>query len=349
MLHFGLTSEDINNLAYRLMLKRAKDNICVPVLDQVVNIFISLAKKYQDIPMLARTHGQAAIPNTLGKEMINFASRLNTQVRKLDSLQLTGKVNGFVGNCIALVFAGPEVDWISFSEHFVSSLGLEPTLITTQINFADDIIENFQAFERINNVIVNIDTDIWRYISDDWFTLEIKKGEIGSSTMPQKVNPVDFENSKGNAEIANGMFSGLSRQLAVSWWQRDLSGSTAHRNIGVGLAYSLLAYRSLLGGLKRISANEEIIQKALNDNWNILGEAVQTLLRRQGHKDPYTTVASLTKGQKIDKKSWRTWVSKLPQKTTMVKSLLKLTPETYLGNATILVDLGIQKIKVSRK
>jgi adenylosuccinate lyase len=349
MLHFGLTSEDINNIAYRLMLKRATANICLPVFDQIIDTFLTLARKYQKTPMLARTHGQSAIPTTLGKEMINFASRLNIQVRRLESLRLTGKLNGAVGNYNSLVFSSPQVDWVTFSETFVKSFGLVPNLLTTQINFADDIIEILQSFERINNVIINIDTDMWRYISDNWFTQEVKKGEVGSSTMPQKVNPIDFENSKGNAEIANGMISGLAGQLAISWLQRDLSGSTTHRNLGAGLGYSLLAARSLLTGLKRVQPNEKLIRQELNKNWAILGEAVQTLLRKLGEKDPYSMVASLTRGQEINKQSWKKWVSTLAQEKDVISLLLKLTPDNYLGNAEKLVDLGINQIKDSRK
>jgi len=349
MVHFGLTSEDINNISYRLMLERAKKEVCIPALDEVVDAFASMAEKYRDVPMLARTHGQPAVPTTLGKEMANFAIRLNTQVRKLEGTRLTGKLNGAVGNYNALVFAAPEIDWIAFSEKFVKKLGLESSLITTQINFADDMIEMFQVFERINYVLINIDADMWRYISDDWFIQEVKKGEVGSSTMPQKVNPIDFENSKGNAEVSNGMLEGLSRQLAVSWLQRDLSGSTASRNVGVGLGHGLLAYQSLLTGLKRVRPNEEVIHEELHRNWAILSEGVQTLLRRLGEKDPYSMVADLTRGQKIDAEAWHKWVVGLNQSPDVIETLLKLSPDTYIGNAPELVDLALRQIGESRK
>lgn len=349
MVHFGLTSEDINNISYRLMLERAKTDVCVPALDQVIDAFVEMAAQYKNTPMLARTHGQAAVPTTLGKEMANFAVRLNTQVRKLEKTHLTGKLNGAVGNYNALVFAAPEVDWIAFSKKFIKNLGLEPNLITTQINFADDMIEMFQAFERINYVLINIDADMWRYISDDWFIQEVKKGEVGSSTMPQKVNPIDFENSKGNAEISNAMLEGLSRQLAISWLQRDLSGSTASRNVGVGLGHGLLAYQSLLAGLKRVRSNEEIIHKELHKNWAILSEGVQTLLRKLGERDPYSMVADLTRGQKIDAEAWQVWVSGLHESPEVIETLLKLSPDTYIGNAPELVDLALKHIEESRK
>jgi adenylosuccinate lyase len=348
MIHFGLTSEDINNLSYRLMLQRATAEVCLPMLTQVVDQFAVLAKRYRNLPMLARTHGQSAIPTTLGKELANFASRLHTQVVKLESIQLTGKLNGAVGNYSALVYTAPQIDWIAFSQQFVKSLGLEPNLMSAQINYSDDMIELFQAYERVNNVLVNINGDMWRYISDGWFVQEAKKGEVGSSTMPQKVNPIDFENSKGNAEIANGMFEGLSRQLAISWLQRDLSGSTAIRNIGVGLAHSLLAYQSILTGLSRVRADERMMHGALHKNWNILGEGVQTLLRKAGVADPYSLIAELTKGQEIDVKAWKKWVISLKQKPSVTKKLLALSPDSYIGNAALLVDLTIKKIKASR-
>src|SRR4030043_440364 len=233
MIHFGLTSEDINNLSYRLMLDRARREICVPALDQVVDGFADRASQYKGIPMLARTHGQPAVPTTLGKEMANIAVRLNRQTRKLENVKLTGKLNGAVGNFNAHFLAATEIDWIAFSEKFVRSLGLEPNLFTTQIKPYDDMIELFQAFQRVNGVLLDIDQDMWRYISDDWFTQEVKKGEVGSSTMPQKVNPIDFENSEGNLTLANGVLETLSRKLPISRLQRDLSASTTIRNIGV--------------------------------------------------------------------------------------------------------------------
>ncbi len=345
MIHFGLTSEDMNNLSYRLMLQRATAEVCMSTLAKVIDQFAKLAKQYRDLPMLARTHGQPAIPTTLGKEMANFASRLHAQMMQLKAVQLTGKLNGAVGNYSALVYVSPKIDWIKFSQKFVTSLGLVPTLMSTQINYTDDMIELFQAYGRVNNVLLNINADMWRYISDGWFVQEAKKGEVGSSTMPQKVNPIDFENSKGNAEIANGMFEGLSRQIAVSWLQRDLSGSTAIRNLGVGLAHSLLAYQSLLTGLSRVKADEQAIHGALHKNWNILGEGVQTLLRQIGVADPYSLIAGLTKGQEIDSKAWGKWVISLKQKPAVTKKLLSLTPDSYIGNAGRLVDLTLKKIK----
>ena len=349
MIHFGLTSEDVNNLAYRLMLDRARKEICVPALDQVVDGFGERAKQYQGIPMLARTHGQPAVPTTLGKEMVNFAVRLNRQVRKLEDVRLTGKLNGAVGNYNAHVFAAPVVDWIAFSQKFVHSLGLEPNLFTTQINSYDDMIELFQAFQRVNGVLLDIDQDMWRYISDDWFVQEVKKGEVGSSTMPHKVNPFDLENSEGNVQMANSIWEGMDRKLAVSRLQRDLSDSTTVRNIGAGLAYGLLAYRNTLVGLQKIHPNIELMSAKLNENWVILTEGVQTLLRKVGEKDPYSMVAALSRGQRIGRYEWRSWVRGLGIADDVKERLLNLTPEAYTGYAERLVDMALEEIADSRK
>jgi len=349
MIHFGLTSEDVNNLSYRLMLDRARKEICVPSLDQVVDGFTERARQYKGIPMLARTHGQPAIPTTLGKEMANIAVRLNRQVRKLEDVKLTGKLNGAVGNYNAHVLDAPEVDWITFSQRFVHGLGLEPNLFTTQINPYDDMIELFQALQRVNGVLLDVDQDMWRYISDDWFTQEVKKGEVGSSTMPQKVNPIDFENSEGNVQVANSIWEGMDRKLAVSRLQRDLSDSTTVRNVGVGLAYGLLAYRNTLAGLGRVHPNTELMQRKLNENWTILTEGVQTILRKAGEKDPYSMVATLSRGQRIGRDEWRSWINGLEIAGNVKTKLLELTPETYIGYAEKLTDMALEEIAQSRR
>lgn len=348
MIHFGLTSEDVNNLSYRLMLDRAKREICVPALDQIVDGFADRAKQYKGIPMLARTHGQPAVPTTLGKEMANIAVRLNRQTRKLEDVKLTGKLNGAVGNFNAHLLAAPEVDWIAFSQKFVRSLGLESNLFTTQINPYDDMIELFQAFQRVNGVLVDVDQDMWRYISDDWFTQEVKQGEVGSSTMPQKVNPIDFENSEGNVQLANSVWEGMNRKLAVSRLQRDLSDSTTIRNVGVGLGYGLLAYRNTLAGLGRVHPNTELMQGKLNENWVILTEGVQTVLRKAGEQDPYTMVAGLSRGQRIGQEEWQEWVDGLPVNDAVKGTLRDLTPETYIGHAEKLTDMALTEIAESR-
>lgn len=346
--HFGLTSEDVNNLSYRLMLSRATSNVMVPTLDKVVDALVDKAQRYKEIPMLARTHGQAAIPTTLGKEMANVAFRLNRQVRKAEGVKLTGKFDGAVGNLNAHTLAAPEVDWIKFSRDFVKSLGLEPNPFTTQINPYEDMVELFQAYQRINGIFLDIDQDMWRYISDGWFAQEVKKGEVGSSTMPQKVNPIDFENSEGNVQLANSLFEGMGRKLAVSRLQRDLSDSTTIRNVGSALAYGLLAYKNTLVGLGKIHPNEAAISEALNKNWAILGEGVQTVLRRAGAQDPYSMVAELTRGQRIGPEEWKDWVQNLSIEEDTKARLRELTPEQYIGQAAKLTEMAIEEIQKSR-
>lgn len=349
MIHFGLASEDDNNLAYRLMLARAKSQVIIPALDQVVDGLVERARRFKSLPMLGRTHGQAAVPTTLGKELAIYASRLNNQVRKLENYQLTGKLNGAVGNFNAHVLAAPEVDWITFSKEFVESLGLKPNLYTTQINPYEDMIEMFQILQRVNGVFLNINQDMWRYISDDWFVQEVRKGEVGSSTMPQKVNPIRFENSEGNVQMANTIWEGMSRKLAVSRLQRDLSDSTTIRNVGLGLAYGLLAYRNTLEGLQRVRPNREVISNKLNKNWAVLTEGVQTVLRRAGEKDPYSLVANLSRGQRIGEEEWTAWVNSLPIDKQEKKRLSGLSPSTYLGYAEKLTEMAIEEIEQSRK
>ena len=349
MIHFGLTSEDVNNLAYRLMLKRATDNVCVLVLDELIDQLTARAQKYLSTPMLARTHGQAAVPTTVGKELAVFATRLNWQVLKLKEYQLTGKLTGAVGNFNALQLTYPTVDWLKFSSNFIKQFNLRPNLITTQINPYEDIIEFFQIYMRINGIIIDFAQDIWRYISDDWFVQEVKKGEIGSSTMPQKVNPIDFENSEGNLTIANGLFETLSRKLAISRLQRDLSDSTTIRNIGSVLGYSLISYKSILSGLARIRPNVEKLEKDLNKDWSILAEAVQTLLRKSKVTDPYSQIATLLRGEHIDREKWYDWVERLPIDQKQKTSLRNLSPKTYLGLAVKLTEEAITAIKASRK
>ena len=325
MIHFGLTSEDVNNLSYRLMLDRAKREVLVPALDKVVDVLVDMSDKHKATPMLARTHGQPAVPTTLGKEMVNFAFRLNGQVRKLAAFRLTGKLNGAVGNYNALELAAPEVDWVEFSRKFVASLGFEPNLITTQINPYEDDAEMFHVFQLINGIVLDFDQDIWRYISDNWFTQEAKNGEVGSSTMPQKVNPIRFENSEGNVVVANSLFEGMARKL-----------------------HSLLVYKGLLSGLARVNPNVVLMAQTLNEDWVILTEGVQTVLRRAGTEDPYSMIASLSRGQHIGKDEWQVWVDGLDIQPDIKTQLRGLTPETYIGKAVELTELAIKEIKASR-
>ena len=348
MIHFGLTSEDVNNLAYRLMLRRATDNVCVLILDELIDQLTERAQKYLSIPMLARTHGQAAVPTTVGKELAVFATRLNWQVLKLKEYQLTGKLTGAVGNFNALQLTHSTVDWLKFSQEFIKQFSFKPNLVTTQINPYEDIIEFFQIYTRINSIIIDFAQDIWRYISDDWFVQEVKKGEIGSSTMPQKVNPIDFENAEGNLTLANGILETLCRKLSISRLQRDLTDSTTIRNIGSVLGYSLIGYKSILSGLARIRPNVEKLEIDLNRDWSILAEAVQTLLRKAKVSDPYSLISSLTRGEHINEEKWQKWIRSLPIKNDLKSTLAKLMPSTYIGLAEEITKRAAKEIKASR-
>src|SRR3989338_2895539 len=348
-IHFGLTSEDVNNLAYRLMLKRATEEVALPALTTVLEELVERADKYKNLPMLGRKIGQPAIPTTLGKEIVVFASRLNSQIERLQTLKLTGKLNGAIGNFNAQDFVYPDVNWINFSTQFVQLLGLEPNLATNQINPYDDMIEYFQTYQRVNGVIIGMDQDFWRYISDNWFIQEVKSGEVGSSTMPQKVNPIDFENSEGNLTVAYGVLETLSRKLAQSRLQRDLSDSTTIRNIGTALGYSLVGYKSALAGLLRIRPNVEKISDDLNKDWAILTEPVQTLLRTAKIKDPYSLIASLTRGGHLDEAKWESLIDNLPITDDQKDKLRQLNPENYIGLAVSLTEKAIKDIRSSRR
>ena len=344
MVHFGLTSEDVNNLSHRLLLTRSRDNVILPALKNICRELTARVKIYRSIPMLARTHGQPAVPTTLGKELAVFAVRLNRQIVQFEKLTLTGKLNGAVGNFNAHMAGYPKINWMSFSEKFVRSLGFSPNLVTTQINTYDDIAEFFQVIQRINVLLIDFDQDTWRLVSDGWLKQEVKKGEVGSSTMPQKVNPIDFENSEGNLGLANSLFGFFINKLPISRLQRDLSDSTVTRSFGTALGYSLLAYESLLVGLSRVAPDTEAIEEALSADWSILTEAVQTILRRDGVADPYSLVASLTHGKRIDRNGWEKWLNKLSVPDKTLKELTRLTPENYIGLSEKIVDEALREI-----
>ena len=345
MIHFGLTSEDVNNLSYRLMLDRANKQVMQPTLNKIADTLADRAEEYAGITMLGRTHGQAAIPTTVGKEFVNTGMRLRRQINEIEGEQLTGKLNGAIGNFNAHHLSRPDVDWIAFSAAFVSSLGLEPNLYSTQINPYDDVIALFQAYQRVNNIFIDFDQDMWRYISDDWFVQEARKGEVGSSTMPQKVNPIDFENSEGNLGLANAMIEFFTRKLSVSRLQRDLSDSTVIRNFGTVFAYQLLAYKNTLLGLSKVKPNEEQIERALNHNWAILTEGVQTFLRTAGVENAYDLIKGLSRGQRIGPKEWKLWVNGLPVSEDVKKTLLSLKPLNYLGLVHELTEMGVDEIR----
>ena len=337
MLHFGLTSEDISNIAYRLMIRDALDKVIYPTLKSLAQELFQMSKKYKSVVILGRTHGQSAVPTTFGKELAVFAQRVNKQIIELKKQTLTGKLNGAVGNFNALYFTYPDLDWLKFSKKFVSSFNLYPNLLTTQINPFEDIISIFQNLHRINGVILDFDTDIWRYISDGWIKLSVKTKEVGSSTMPQKVNPIDFENSEGNLTLANGLFETINQKLYVSRLQRDLSNSTVIRNSGTVLGYSLLGYESALTGISRIDLNMERINEELEKDWSILSEALQTYLRKEGFKDSYNFISYQTKGKSFSKNSWQNLILNLPIDKKHKDYLLRLTPKSYTGLAETLV------------
>lgn len=337
MIHFGLTSEDINNIAYRLMLKNAIEKIILPNLSEVFKDLNNKAKEYKKVIILGRTHGQRAVPTTFGKEFAVFAYRLQKQINDLKKQQLTGKLNGAVGNFNALHFVSPNVNWLKFSKDFVFSFKLKPNSITTQINSFEDVISLFHALERINGVLLDFDNDIWRYISDGWLKLAVKEKEVGSSTLPQKVNPIDFENSEGNLTLANGLMQTINNKLYISRLQRDLSNSTVIRNIGTVLGYCLLGYKSLLTGISRIDVNLEQIDKDLNEDWSILSEGLQTYLRKEGFNDSYYFIMKATKGKKFNKDSWQKLISGLPINKKHKEKLLTLNPQNYIGLSEKLV------------
>jgi adenylosuccinate lyase len=331
MIHFGLTSEDINNIAYRLMLKNAIGNIILPNLIKINKELLLKTKNHKKIVILGRTHGQAAVPTTFGKEFAVFAARLEKEINFLGKQRLTGKLNGAIGNFNALHFTYPKINWLKFSKDFVASFGLLPNPITTQINPFEDIISLFQNLQRANGILLDFDNDMWRYISDGWLKLAVKEKEVGSSTMPHKVNPIDFENSEGNLTLANGLMQTMNDKLYISRLQRDLSNSTIIRNIGTVLGYCLLGYKSVLTGILRVDVNLEQIDKDLNEDWSILSEGLQTYLRKENFKNAYFYVAQYTKGKKFNKDSWQKLIEGLPVDKKHKEKLLTLTPKTYTG------------------
>ena len=335
-IHFACTSEDINNLSYALMLADARAGVLLPSLDRIIAALRRLAHQHAALPMLSRTHGQAASPTTLGKELANFVHRLRRARERIASVSLAGKMNGAVGNYNAHVAASPEVDWEPFCRRFVESLGLEFNAYTTQIEPHDAFAELFDAFARSNTVLLDLDRDIWGYISLGYFRQKLRKGEVGSSTMPHKVNPIDFENSEGNIGIANALLRHLAEKLPVSRWQRDLSDSTALRNAGVALGHTLLAHASCLKGLSKLEAEPKRLAEDLDANWEVLGEAIQQVMRRHGVPDGYEKLKAMTRGKRLDRASFASFIRGLPIAAAAKKRLLALTPAKYTGLAASL-------------
>jgi adenylosuccinate lyase len=331
--HFACTSEDINNLAYGLMLKEARDRVLLPALDRVVDALAAHAARLAGAAMLSRTHGQPATPTTLGKELANVVHRLRRARRAAASVSLTGKMNGAVGNYNAHVAAYPDFDWPRFAKAFVESLGLQFNPYTTQIEPHDCLAEQFDAIARANTVLLDLDRDLWGYISLGYFRQKTKEGEVGSSTMPHKVNPIDFENSEGNLGVANALLRHLSEKLPVSRWQRDLSDSTVLRNVGVALGHGLLAYESCLKGLAKLEADPARMLADLDATWEVLAEAVQTVMRRYGIADAYDRLKELTRGKAISRESLHGFIHKLEIPEKEKKRLLEMTPAGYTGKA----------------
>ncbi len=331
-IHFACTSEDINNLSYALMLKEGRVVIQAQITD-CINALKKLAIETADQPMLSRTHGQSATPTTVGKEFANVVARMQRQQDQLQAVALLGKINGAVGNYNAHAIAYPDVDWAEFAENFIVSLGLQFNPYTIQIEPHDYIAEFFHALSRFNTILLDFDRDIWGYISLGYFKQRVIAGEVGSSTMPHKVNPIDFENSEGNVGIANALFSFLAEKLPVSRWQRDLTDSTVLRNIGVGIAHTSIAIQASLKGISKLQINVDAIEADLNANWEVLAEPIQTVMRRYGIEKPYEKLKELTRGQRITPEQMQAFIEKLEIPDDAKTALLALTPRTYIGYA----------------
>ena len=332
-IHFGLTSQDINNTALPCSLKDAWVDVLQPVLDEVVETLNEQAVQWKDVPMLARTHGQPASPTSLGKEIFVFVERLKKQKNLLETIPFSAKFGGAIGNFNAHYVAYPEIDWIGFGDHLINQvLGLERSRVTTQIEHYDNLAAFCDNLKRINTILIDLNRDIWSYISMNYFKQKIKDDEVGSSAMPHKVNPIDFENSEGNLGVANAVFEHLSAKLPVSRLQRDLTDSTVTRNIGVPLAHTLIAFKSLLKGLDKLILNSEAIHDDLQDNWAVVGEAIQTVLRREGYPEPYEALKELTRTNlRIDHKAIVKFIESLNVDQTVKKELKKITPQNYTG------------------
>ncbi|KJG18312.1 adenylosuccinate lyase [Photobacterium angustum] len=337
-IHFACTSEDINNLSHALMLTEAREKVMLPEVRNVIDAIKDLANQFRDIPMLTRTHGQPASPSTMGKEMANVAYRMERQYKQIENVEILGKINGAVGNYNAHLSAYPEIDWHQYSEEFVTSLGITWNPYTTQIEPHDYIAELFDAFARFNTILLDFDRDVWGYIALGHFKQKTIAGEIGSSTMPHKVNPIDFENSEGNLGLANAIFGHLAQKLPVSRWQRDLTDSTVLRNLGVGCGYAIIAYTSTLKGISKLEVNADALAAELDKNWEVLAEPVQTVMRRYGIEKPYEKLKELTRGKRVDGEGMRVFIDGLDLPEHEKARLKELTPANYIGDAVRLTD-----------
>ncbi|WP_087016176.1 adenylosuccinate lyase [Thaumasiovibrio subtropicus] len=337
-IHFACTSEDINNLSHALMLKEARDTVMLPEIRNLIDAIKGLANEYRDIPLLSRTHGQPASPSTMGKEMANVAYRMERQFKQVENIEVLGKINGAVGNYNAHLSAYPEVDWHQYSEEFVTSLGLDWNPYTTQIEPHDYIAEMFDAYARFNTILIDFDRDVWGYIALGHFKQKTIAGEIGSSTMPHKVNPIDFENSEGNLGLANAIFGHLAQKLPISRWQRDLTDSTVLRNLGVGCGYAIIAYTSTLKGISKLEVNRDALLAELDQNWEVLAEPVQTVMRRYGIEKPYEKLKELTRGKRVDAEGMAAFIDGLELPEHEKVRLKQMTPANYIGQAIELTD-----------
>ncbi len=340
-IHFACTSEDINNLSHGLMLKTARDEVMLPFLANLMARLRELATQLADQPMLSRTHGQTASPSTMGKELANVLYRLQRQEKQLKNNEILGKINGAVGNFNAHLAAYPDFDWEQFAERFVRSLGLTYNPMTIQIEPHDYMAELYDSFARINTILIDLNRDIWGYISVGYFKQKVKAGEIGSSTMPHKVNPIDFENSEGNLGMANALLRHMAEKLPISRWQRDLTDSTVLRNMGVAFGYTLLAYDACLRGLNKLEINPEKLAQDLDASWEVLAEPIQTVMRRYGIANPYEQLKELTRGKGgINQASLHAFIEDLAIPAQAKQDLLAMTPASYIGKAVTLAKRG---------
>jgi len=331
-IHFGLTSQDINNTALPYAMKLAHNEVLLPLMEELITNLTHRVKSWRTIPMLARTHGQPASPTILGKEIYVFVERLKQQMKILKSIPFTSKFGGATGNFNAHHVAYPAINWIEFANKFIAGFGLERQQNTTQIEHYDDIATYFDSLKRINNIILDLDRDMWTYVSFDYFKQKIKEGEVGSSAMPHKVNPIDFENSEGNIGIANALFEHMASKLPVSRLQRDLTDSTVIRNIGTPIAHTIIAIRSLIKGLDKLILNEDKIKRDLDDNWAVIAEAIQTILRRENYPNPYESLKELTRtNKKVTRETMAAFIETLQVSDSIKEELHKVSPETYTG------------------
>src|SRR5512138_2185972 len=348
-IHFGLTSEDVGNLAQAIALRDSRDQVLLPALDELIASLRDFAVKYRALPCLGRTHGQPAVPTTLGKEIAVYLARLLKCRAEIANHLFEAKLSGAVGSFNALQAAAPQVDWLSFSKEFVQSYGLEPNLLTTQILPYDNWIRYFDSLKLMNALLVGYAQDVWRYISDGILKQRVVEGEVGSSTMPQKVNPIDFENAEGNLGIANALFTHYAQKLPISRLQRDISDSTVRRTFGVALGHSLLAWINLRRGMARVAPDEERIRKELDEHWEVVSEGAQTILRAAGRSDAYESLKAQTRGRVLDETSYRLWVESLAVDDETRKRLLGLSPETYVGLAIQLTDSVIRESELGNR